>query len=94
MVKKHNPQEKLDREFRAVMSFPEGRSVLRHILGLCRYNSPLSRLDNVNATLYNVAQRDLWLQIRERIDPKERALIENYIEKIELKKAESKEDDE
>lgn len=75
-------RDELEKAYAAVMSFPEGLTVLRHILGVTGYADILKTYDpqtselNVNATLYNLSKRDVWIQIKEYLTPKQQCILE------------------
>lgn len=76
-------REVLEKAYSAVLSFPEGLTVLRHILELTGYTTDdIKRYDpktselNIHASLYNLAQRDLWIEIKKYITPKQQCVLE------------------
>lgn len=67
--------------YAAMVEFPEGREVLRHIFNLCGYDKPLLTVNsggevNMQASMYNLARRDIWLDIRQHLGKVEREWIE------------------
>lgn len=73
--------EELDRAYRAVCSFPEGVQVLRHICELTGYRKALTSVNqqgeiNVQASLNNLAKRDLWQVIQMYLDDESKVKIE------------------
>lgn len=75
--------EEIKRAFDQVAATSAGRLVLSHLFYVCGYDQPLMTFDpatreaNPNATLYNTARRDVWLEIRRCLSYKDAALIEN-----------------
>lgn len=65
--------EALNQAFRLVASTPEGVEVLRHVLWLTGFASPLITYSreslelNGMASIYNVSKRDVWMEIRKRL---------------------------
>ena len=81
MASKKDAHEQLRDAYSAMAEFPEGREVLRHIFKLCGYSAPLLRVANtgevnVQASMYNLARRDVWLDIRQYLGKVEREWIE------------------
>ncbi|HEY9791440.1 MAG TPA: hypothetical protein V6D22_13635 [Candidatus Obscuribacterales bacterium] len=71
------------RAFDSVANTPDGEIVLRAIFELSRYDKGVMTYDantsdlNVNATIYNLSKRDVWLKFRQYLTAEKRALIEN-----------------
>ncbi len=63
-------------------SSPEGIIFARHIFGMCGYDkhsvtmNPETQELNTQATIYNEARRNLWLELRNLIPVKARKKIE------------------
>lgn len=64
--------DEMGRALQAVASTPEGRVVLRHVMNLSGYHrGDVLRLDpktfdvNVDASMYNLALRNVWQNIRQ-----------------------------
>jgi len=80
--KAENPADRLRKAYDTVMSFPEGRRVLRHILDECGYAAPLMMLDPVSfevnqiGSIVNLAKRDIWMEIRKYITPEQQYQLE------------------
>lgn len=76
-------RDELEKAYAAVMSFPEGIRVLRHILEITGYSSdeiktydPSTSELNANATIYNLSKRDVWLEVKKFITPKQQCVLE------------------
>jgi len=76
------PEDKLRLAYQDVTAKAPGIEVLRHIFAITGFQDRLVRTNseseiNVNATIYNLAQRDLWLQVRQYLSPTQIRAIEN-----------------
>lgn len=77
-------QDDLTHAYRLVAGSKEGGMVLRHIMRLTGYQAPLCMPGiqgvDVNGSLMNMAKRDLWLEIRSRLDQQSLVKVENHVE--------------
>lgn len=85
------PDQELYKAFETVMSFPEGQTVLRHILELTEYHSDLKRLSptgelNADATIYNLGRRDVWIGIRPYLTSEQQIALEVVAEREKRKR--------
>jgi hypothetical protein len=87
MAKALTPHETLEKAYFSILKFPEGVLIMKHILDITGYNAPdlmtynpaTSEL-NINASIYNLSKRDVWVKIKEFLTPEQQA----YIEKTEI----------
>jgi hypothetical protein len=68
-----------------VFSAPDGPEALRYIMGICGYQKtsvvgdPVSGNLHLEATLYNEAQRNVYLQLRALLRPELLVKVENQL---------------
>lgn len=104
--KKISYADKLKLAYAAVMTLPEGQTVLRHVLCLSGYNEPLMMLNpvthDVNSTgsIVNLAKRDVWYEVRKYLNPTQIYLLEQAealdlarSKEVELKADKEQDDD-
>lgn len=68
--------------YQAVTASADGIKVLQHFLSLTGYQERLVRTNsesevNIHATVYNLAQRDMWMQVRKYLSATQLRAIEN-----------------
>ena len=89
MIEQAIEKQRLEQAFKVVADIEAGRQVLRYVMELTGYQEKLMTYNpgtselNPQATLYNFSKRDMWLELREFITPRQRCLIENPIEEKE-----------
>lgn len=74
-------REQIEKDFQSVMATSEGSRVLAYIMhesgyhdGLLSYST--ERELNVNASLFNMARRTLWCDLREFLEPEQEAKLQ------------------
>lgn len=85
--------ELLRQYYSRVLSTIEGKAVFRDIMQLCKWKhndmviNPQSGEVNTQSTLYNVARKSVYCQIRQRLTPEYRDIIEADYQDGELENA-------
>lgn len=82
MPRNAKEQVELQKAFEAIAVSPYGITVLKYVLELTCYQDSLLRLNaenevNVQAGLFHMAQREIWLHIRKLIPHDSLVQIEN-----------------